>query len=466
MRARLKATIYRWKTTALATTKKLSLTRARLRRAQARISRLESELAELRAQRQPTKVKGHTYPAELIALAVFIVIQGKGSLRCAAKAVGYVAQLLGWSYPAPSHSSVRRWIVRLGLAQLQQTAEYRGEYIGLLDESIQIGAEKLLLFLGLRVDHDQRRGRPLRRQDVRVLGLEVQSSWTGVHVAEFLLRRLRAMPGLKLRYCITDGGTNLNKALRICGISAVGDCTHVMMNAVKKALNNHAALSQLAANVGRFRRQTLLSADGWLAPPTLRDKDRFLRIFTLLPWVDRTDRHWHNLSAALRNKLAFLTAARPGLVSMRQLKTLVELSAGILKGAGLSARSQRLWEKAVAGYAQKHVLSPEAQLFIDKLRAYFTAHEGVMDRYGRLVCCTDIVESTFGRYKNKGGMAAITADALGITLYGLQITPELVRKSLLTVPYQTVQAWESRHICENRYGRMRRIERELESKTA
>lgn len=467
MRARLKAKVHRWKTSAKASTKKYALCQARLRRAHRRIVRLEAENKALIEARRPTRVAGHSFPIELIALAVFIVVHGNGSLRCAAKTVGFVARLLGWSYPVPSHSSVRRWILRLGLAQLEQTANLTGEYIGLLDESIQIGGEKLLLLLGLKVDHDQPRGQPLEMKDVCVLGMEVQSSWTGVRVAQFLLRFLRRAPGIRLRYCITDGGTNLNKALRLCGIPAVGDCTHVMMNAVKKTLSNHVGLQTLAREMGQFRRQALLSAIGYLAPPTLRDKDRFLRLFTILPWLERIELHWATLSEHVRQRLAFINDIKAHRASMTQLKKLVELSANILKSAGLSEASHRTWEKAVAGFATKHALSEEAQSFIEQLRAYFGKHEGLVERYGRLVCCTDIEESTFGRYKNKGGMAAISADVLSIALYEVDFLKlEEVQKSLLAVPYQTVQRWETQYVCENRYGLIRRLDRELKSKAA
>jgi len=35
----------------------------------------------------------------------------------------------------------------------------------------------------------------------------------------------------------------------------------------------------------------------------------------------------------------------------------------------------------------------------------------------QLLCCSEIIESIFGRYKNKGGMKAISADVLSIALY-------------------------------------------------
>jgi hypothetical protein len=430
------------------------------------VALLKAENAALKAKAAPLQVVAHTYPAQLIAIAVFIVVHGNGSLRCAAKTVGFIAQLLGWEYGTPSHSSVRRWVLRLGLYQLEYATERMGAYVGLLDESIQVGSEKLLLLLGFKFDPDCKWGKPLTGDDVVVLGMEVQQSWTGERVADFLRRNLARMPKLKLVYCITDGGTNLTKALRILGLDAVGDCTHIMMNAVKKVLANDPVLSRLSADIGQLRRKLALTAESYLLPPTLRDKDRFLRIFTIVHWVERIDSIWARLPQSSREKLGFIDAARSQVECMKQLKTLVELTAGILKGAGLSNASQKNWEKAITGFTKKYELSEESKIFISRVRQFFSKHETLIAKYSRLVCCTDIVESTFGRYKNKGGTPTISADVLSISLYGVSITPALVQKALSCVSYQAVHDWETHHVCENRYGLVRRMNRELKSDAA
>lgn len=167
-----------------------------------------------------------------------------------------------------------------------------------------------MLLLGVKLAKDRSHYRPLRADDVTVLGLEVQSSWTGQAVADFLGRSPDRLPHVKIVHFITDGGTNLAKALKIKGFDAVGDCTHVLMNAVRKLLGNDAILRQLHADVGQLRRRSILSKFGYLLPPSLRDKDRFIRIFTLGKWIDRIDRWWPRLSESARAHLAFHRAGK------------------------------------------------------------------------------------------------------------------------------------------------------------
>jgi len=466
MRARLKAKVKRWKITALATTKRYRLLQAKLKRSQNRVAKLESEVNRLKAASAPLPVPGHTYPAQLIALAVFIVVQANGSLRCAAKTVGFVARLLGWHYDIPSHSSVRRWVLRCGLYQLQQTTDKAGHYVAILDESIQIGREKLLLMLGVKIQDNQSRCAPLTGSDIEVLGLEVQQSWTGESIAEFIRRNLTRLPQVKISYFITDGGTNLGKALKILGLDVVGDCTHVMMNAVKKLLKDDTVLSQLCADIGQLRRQLMLTAEGYLLPPTLRDKDRFLRIFTIVHWVERIDSIWLKLPQSSRQKLSFIQPARTRIACMAQLKDLVRITAGVLKGAGMSTVSLKKWEQQIDNYAAKNNLSDQAQTFIQTLRDYLAKHRELIEKHQRLLCCSDIIESTFGRYKNKGGTPVISADVLAVALFNADICPQLILNALSTVPHKAVHQWEQIHTCDNRYSLVRRMNRELKSVAA
>lgn len=466
MRARLKAKVLRWKSTAMRATKTRRLLQARLRRSQRRVAELENKVAALEAQAAPIPISGHIYPAQLIALAVFIVVHANGSLRCAAKTVGFVAQMLGWKFDKPSHTSVRRWVMRCGLFQLHGAAQLSGNYVALLDESIQIGREKLLLLLGVKIEDDRSHCAPLRAEDVTVLGLEVQSSWTGQAVADFLGRSLGPLPHVKIVHFITDGGTNLAKALKIKGFDAVGDCTHVLMNAVKKLLGNDAILRQLHADVGQLRRRLILSEFGYLLPPSLRDKDRFIRIFTLGKWIDRIDRWWPKLSESARAHLAFIEPARPRVQCMNELKAVVERVAALLKGSGLSAATRRRWEEYAAHCRQNASCSPEVDTLLNTISRYFDDHAELIARHGRLLCCTDIIESLFGRYKNKGGTPTISADVLGVPLYSATITPQFVQQALLATPYKKVQAWEQTRTCENRYAQLRRMEQELKSDAA
>ena len=107
--------------------------------------------------------------------------------------------------------------------------------------------EQLLLLLGVKADAASQE-RPLCIEDVSVLGMEVQSSWTGAAVADFIRRNMRLRPAASLSYVICDQGTNLLAALKSLALSWASDCSHVMMNLAKALFKDDAALSRLCAS--------------------------------------------------------------------------------------------------------------------------------------------------------------------------------------------------------------------------
>ena len=81
----------------------------------------------------------------------------------------------------------------------------------------------------------------------------------------------------------------------------------------------------------------------------------------------------------------------------------------------------------------------------------------------QLLCCSDIIESIFGRYKNKGGMKAISADVLAIALYNTDLTPDLIKTAMTSVSEQDVARWKQNYVCGNRYSLIRRMDKELKN---
>jgi hypothetical protein len=72
-----------------------------------------------------------------------------------------------------------------------------------------------------------------------------------------------------------------------------------------------------------------------------------------------------------------------------------------------------------------------------------------------------VIESVFGRYKNKGGVKAISADVLKIPLYGVDLTLDFITEALITVSYQEVYKWETKNTCPTRFGQIRSMRNQL-----
>lgn len=468
MQARLKVTIRKLKNKLTAAGRERRRLRALLRRRNRQIARLTRERDELKKRLTPTPVAHHHYPAEMIALAIFIVVHANGSLRCAAKTVGYYAKLMGWDYGAPRHATIDNWTRRLGLYALDHLERKTGKYIAIIDESIQIGREKCLLLLGIKLADDRSHFAPLTLQQVEVLGVEVQNSWKTEQVAEFIGQRLDRHSDMDLQYLVSDRGGNLLGACAQLDLTVVFDCTHVLMNALKKLLAEHPLLRQVTAFMGTYRSRHLMSERSHLCPPTLRDKDRFLRIFVILDWVDRLDRYWPELPEAHRQTLQYLYTKPVGqlLTTLRQLRKIVSSVTRILKTSGINHRSRQAWMKRLAGLRAEAALHPMPEQLIGVIDQYFDKHEELLQKHDRLLCCSDIIETTFGHYKNKGGMKVISSDVLYLPLLAQHIDVELVKTGLQTVSQKMVDTWHENHTCDNRYSILRRLREQSKPVTA
>lgn len=426
------------------------------------IARQKEEIAELKKITEPQRVPNCVYPVQMMVLAVFMVINGC-SLRCTAKTVGFYSELMGWKYKAPTFKTVSNWVQRCGLHALNLQQNIEGEYVGIIDASIQMGREQLLLLLGVPVEAAANLNRPLQFKDVEVLGMEVSRSWKGDAVKSFIERILSQCPKLSLNYFVCDKGTNLRCALRAMKMPVIGDCSHVMMNLAKKIFKDDAGLSALSASVGQLRRTWALTDKIFFLPPTLRDKDRFLRVFTLVEWMNRIDAYSHklpaNVSAALLEKRNYWLDLR-----LRQVHHLLQMSAKILKCEGLSLAAYDKWTMELIDFVQnERVITKQAKMFVEGMFDYFERHLALNKHENALNCCSDIIESTFGRYKNKGGMKAISADVLAIALYNQKISVDFVYAAMQTVNQPKVNQWKKKYVCHNKYGQRKQIEKLLNS---
>ena len=137
------------------------------------------------------------------------------SLRGISQTLCKLGQLFELSISYISPSTIRNWCLKMGLYCLSQPIE-EGPYALILDESVEIGKEKLLLLLGVPLEKSSFL-HPLSIQDVRVLTLKVQHSWKAEEVAQ-LIEQTRTEHPITFSYAISDKGSTLRKALKICNL--------------------------------------------------------------------------------------------------------------------------------------------------------------------------------------------------------------------------------------------------------
>ena len=105
----------------------------------------------------------------------------------------------------PCYNSVANWVRKLGLSVYTDDIPKDRKYGVVMDESIMINKEKLLLILGFNPNHE---GKPIGHKDVMVLGMKFGECFKRDDVKKALDDVSEAI-GSKPEYGISDGAHNL-----------------------------------------------------------------------------------------------------------------------------------------------------------------------------------------------------------------------------------------------------------------
>ncbi len=244
------------------------------------LSKAEKRNPESAKRKQ--KPKHHSYSIQLILLCIWIRQQGNCSLRSCASVLRIVSLVLGLELCFPSRSSIQNWEKKLGYHRVHKRGKKEEEWVLILDESISIGQQKLLLILGVELGKYSL-SKALSFEDVSVLYIGISKSWKGSRISEEI-EKIKAK-GFSIQYGVSDGGTNLGKGLRVSEILQIQDCTHAIGNLLKKQYNTKEEFLAFSKQCGILKRQVMLGKDALIMPPSQRVKGRFLNLQPLSDWA-------------------------------------------------------------------------------------------------------------------------------------------------------------------------------------
>lgn len=151
-------------------------------------------------------VPGHRFSIQLIMLCVLMYVRTGCGLRTVVDILGIFDEVLGESFgKTPCYNSVANWVRKLGLSIYQDDTPISRKYGVIIDESITVNKEKLLLVLGFNAEHE---GRPLGNRDVPVLDMRVGEYFKRDDVKSSLDAVAESV-GTPPEYGVSDGAHNL-----------------------------------------------------------------------------------------------------------------------------------------------------------------------------------------------------------------------------------------------------------------
>lgn len=375
-----------------------------------------------------------------------------------------IARTFGLGFSAPHWTTGRTWLLRFGLAQLSAPKDQADDWVWLIDHSVQIGKEKILAIVGLRLVNLPMPERPLRPDDLVLIDLLPMETSTREDVAACL--EATAVRTMVPRAIIDDHGADLNGGVEIFQRShpetvEIYDAKHKAACLLKARLEKAPRWVAFTAQVGQTRCAVQQTELGSLVPPGPKPKARFMNLAGQLNWADKILSILDGLPGSapswatplrLEAKLGWLREFREDLAQRRQWQTIVDVTVGLVGREGLHAKAAVLLDRELRPLAQTAAgrrLAAELLWFVRKQASQAKPAE-------RLPGSTEALESCFGRFKvlerdqAKGGFTSLL---LGFGMSLTEATIEGVLDAMRLVPTAAVWQWCTDHLGQTLFSK-------------
>jgi hypothetical protein len=351
------------------------------------------------------------------------------------------------------------WLMRLGLGQLRQPLVKADDWVLLLDHSIQLGRDRCLAVLGVRLS--ELPPGPLRRTDLRPLHLKIMRD-PNMHTNYQELLGVIDRTGPP-RAILCDHGADVLGAVRLLregcwqnrAILDLYDVKHRVAVALKHRLEPEPRWAEFLTQVGKTRNAAKQTEWAFLLPPVLRSKSRYLNLGELIRWATRTS--WliahqpkalleHGDAARLEEKMGWVLGFTAELALWRQWYQVAARTEQVVRNRGLYAGvevevRQRL--QGVGTEAKSKDMAAEMVAFVAEQSKGLQPGE-------RLPGSTQVLESCFGTLKaleKDHCRSGFTGLVLGLAALVGKVTREVVGQALANTPIKAVRRW-----CEQNIG--------------
>lgn len=363
-------------------------------------------------------------------------------MRGAAKSLLLVVSRLAIDVETPSYGAIRSWLLRLGCYALT-CALPAGAWVLFIDHTVQIGPHKLLVILGCPVAKLPLGERPLRHEDLSLVGLSLMEKSNDASVCLELEKAERRVG--EARAVVSDHGSDLDGGMRLFqrqrpGVAHVHDVAHQAANILKRRRAKDERWSKFIAQLAAAGAKVRQTRDAFLRPPTVRAKARFMNVSPTLRFTARVLKLLDSGRASSRAETCYgwIREYRESLANWRSEQAVVETTLTHIRTHGINATTTSALNKAWSQLeltAGANEVAAELRLSIHREAAQAQPGES-------LVASTEVLESVQGKLKRLEGSYqndGFTGLCLAVGALIGEPTESTVRAALETVPKKTAE---------------------------
>jgi len=200
-----------------------------------------------------------------------------------------ISEALGLGLDVPHWTSGRLWLMRLGHAMLRAEKTPADDWAWLIDHSVQIGQEKCLVILGIRLSRPPPRGQCLRHEDMELIELAPAKSWTRSQV-DAALEKAADTAGHVPRVIVDDHGVDLHGGVELfrrrhrqtsegkASAVEIYDAKHKAACLLRRLLENNPRWQAFTSHLGQSGCAVQQTELAFLTPAAPRPKARFMNL--------------------------------------------------------------------------------------------------------------------------------------------------------------------------------------------
>lgn len=297
----------------------------------------------------------------------------------------------------PAYTTIGYWTQELGLSVYKESCGlFQGRrYALIVDESMMIGSEKLLLTLAVPAGNP---GEALTEKDITIVDISIAKSWNGTTIKE-TLEKVSEKIGHAPEYVISDNGSTVCKAIRDAGYNHHLDISHTLGMFLERVYKKEADFQELSKNIQMARQKYNMQTVAYIQPPAQRSMARFMNMSKWIDWLSRMQYVYHTLQDDIKGIYAFI----PQHASLAdELSETMQCITGIekdIKNNGWSHESARRCRQLVktslmSGNERQRKVGAFILEYIQRELSFL--NEGEAHN-----ASSDPIESTFGVYKER-----------------------------------------------------------------
>ncbi len=203
-----------------------------------------------------------------------------------------------------SNTTIGYWTQELGLSVYKESCSLFKDkrYALIVDESMMIGSEKLLLTLAMPAINA---GSAITEKDITIVDISIAKSWNGTSIKNDL-EKVADKIGHKPEYVISDNGFTVCKAVRDAGYAHHSDISHTLGMFLERVYKKEADFQELSNNVQLARFKYNMQDVAYVQPPSQRSIARFMNMSKWIDWISRMQYLYHTLRDDIKSIYAFI----------------------------------------------------------------------------------------------------------------------------------------------------------------